>query len=302
MGCAQAVAGKMVMKEQVGVPTWSGSDPMFEFYSENIRRTRRIGVPNTIRGTRSKYASRARIAPYRYHGVIRMPVNPGDLVYLLPWMLGADASGTSFGLAETLQSFSMLFDRVTEKYEYQDCVINRAVLYGEAGEGDDPDFLVLALDVLGKARATGVSFPASALAHTAQYNPYVHQDTVFTLHSAAREVKKFWLSVHNHVRERRVNSLSPTALCPGDRDVGLRIVVPYDSGTSNLIDTGLAGAAGTLAITNGTVSTSVAFTNLKNSFDDPTMPGLTEVDAVFDFASYHDGTTPEIVITNDSTP
>ncbi len=49
--------------------------------------------------------------------------------------------------------------------------------------------------------------------------------------------------------------------------------------------------------------TSIAFTNLKSSFDDPTMervPG--EIDATFDFASYHDGTTPEIVITNDSTP
>jgi hypothetical protein len=302
MGCAQGVMGKLVMKEQVGAPTWSGSDPMFEFYSEDIKRIRNIGAPNTIRGTRSYYASRARLSPYRYEGLIKMPVNPGDLVYLLPWMLGADASGTTFGLAESLQSFAMLFDRVTEKYEYQDFVINRAVLYGEAGQGNEPDFLVLAFHVLGKARATGVSFPASALAHTAQYSPYVHQDTVFTLHSATREVKKFWLSVNNFVQARYVNSLSPTALCPSDRQVNLRVVVPYDSGTSNLVDTSLAGAAGTLAITNGAVSTSVAFTNLKASFEDPTIRGLTEIDLTLDYQSYHDGTTPEIVITNDSTP
>lgn len=302
MACAQGVLGKMVMKEGTGEPSWSGSDPMFEFYSEDIKRTRVIGAPNVIRGTRSYYASRARIAPYRYQGIIRLPVNPGDLVYLLPWMLGADASGTTFGLAESLQAFAMLFDRVTEKYEYQDCVINRAVLYGEAGRGDEPDFLVLALDVMAKARATGDSFPASALAHTAQYAPYVHQDTTFTLHSSTREVKKFWLSVNNFVQARYVNSLSPTALCPADRQVNLRVVVPYDSGNSNLVDTSLAGAAGTLTIANGTVSTSVAFTNLKASFEDPTIRGLTEIDLTLDYQSYHNGTDAEIIITNDSTP
>jgi hypothetical protein len=302
MGCAQGVSGKLVMKEQTGAPTWSGSDPMFEFFSENVKRKRKIGVPNTIRGTRSKYSSRARLAPYVYAGRIQMPVNAGDLAILLPWILGADASGTTFGLAESLQAFSAIFHRVTETYEYQDLVIDKALLYGRAGEGDEPDFMALSMDVLGKARATAVSFPASALAHTAQYNPYVFQDSVFTLHSATREVKEMWLLVDNHVRPRYVNSLSPTALCPSDRDVFLRIRVPYDSGNSNLVDTTVAGAAGTLAITNGAVSTSIAFTNLKNSFDDPTIAGLREIEGIFDFASYHNGTDAEIIITNDSTP
>jgi hypothetical protein len=302
MGCAQGVMGKLAMKEGSGTPTWGGSDPMFEFFSETIARRRRIAVPNTIRGTRSKYGSRARLAPYVYGGNIKMPVNPGDLAILLPWMLGADASGTTFALDNALQIFAAIFSRVTETYEYQDLVVDRALLYGRAGEGNSPDFLALSVDVLGKARATGVSFPAVSLAHTAQYSPYVFQDSVFTLHSATREVKEMWLVVDNHVEARYVNSLSPTALCPSDRTVTLRVRVPYDSGNSNLVDTSVAGAAGTLAITNGAVSTSIAFTNLRNSFDDPTIEGLKEIDAIFTYSAFHDGTTGEIVITNDSTP
>jgi hypothetical protein len=157
------------MKEATGTPTWSGSEPMYEFFSENIARTRNIGVPNTIRGTRSKLASRARIAPYVYQGVVHIPVNPGDLATLLPWMLGADASGTTFALAESLQSFAMIFDRVTQTFEYSDCVINRAVLHGKARQGNAPDFMTLSLEIFAKARATGVTFPASsALTHTAR--------------------------------------------------------------------------------------------------------------------------------------
>jgi hypothetical protein len=158
------------------------------------------------------------------------------------------------------------------------------------------------MEVFAKARTTGVSFPASALAHTGQYAPYVFQDCVLTLESATREVKELWLSINNFLQQRYVNSLSPTATCPSDRLIQLRTRHPYDSGNSGLLDTAIAGAAGTLAITNGTVSTSVAFTNLKSDQEDPTLDSLGEVDLELDMTSYHDGATKEIVITNDSTP
>jgi hypothetical protein len=126
---------------------------------------------------------------------------------------------------------------------------------------------------------------------------------VLTLESATREVKEFILQINNHIDPRYVNSLSPTALCPGDRTVMLRTVHPYDSGNSGLLDTALAGAAGTLAVTNGNVSTSFAFANLKSSFDDPTIRGLGEIDLILDMTSYQatDG-TKELIVTNDSTP
>lgn len=303
MACAQGVSGKLVMKEGTGTPTWSGSDPMYEFFSEKMVRERTIAAPRTIRGTRSQLASRARLSPYIYKGPVHMPVNPGDLAILLPWILGTDASGTTFAVAESLQAFAMLFDRVTQTYEYQDCVVDRAVIHGKAGDGGQPDFLTLSMDVLAKARATGVSFPASALAHTAQYAPLVHQDTVLTLEASTREVKEFWLVIDNHVIPRYVNSLSPTALCPSNRTVMLRTIHPYDSANTGLVDTAVAGAAGTLAITNGAVSTSIAFANLKSSFEDPSIRGLQEIDLTLDMMSYQatDG-TKEIIVTNDSTP
>lgn len=293
----------MAVREESGTPTWSGSDTMIEFLSERMVRKRTIAVANTIRGSRSKYASRARIGPYIYQGPVHMTISPGILAVLLPWMMGADASGTTFAHAESLQVFAMIVNRVTQTYEYQDCVIDRWVLHGKATDGSrGPDFLTLSLDIMAKARATGVSYPAVALAHTAQYSPYVHQDTVFTLSSATREVKEFWLMGNNHVEARYVNSLSPTALCPSDRTIMLRTILPYDSGNSGLVDVALAGAAGTLAITNGAVSTSFAFANLKTSFEDPSIVGLREIDLELDFISYHDGSTNELVVTNDSTP
>lgn len=303
MACAQGVSGSMAVQEVTGAPTWSSGDTMIEFLQETMARKRIIGVPNSIRGTRSKLASRARLGPYVYEGNVHMTISPGILAILLPWMLGADASGTTFALAEGLQAFAMIVNRVTQTYEYQDCVVNRWVLHGKAGPVGRPNFLTLSLNLMAKARATGVSFPSVSLAHTAQYGPYVHQDCVLTLESATREVKEFWLMGNNHVEARYVNSLSPTALCPSDRTIQLRTIHPYDSGNSGLVDTAVAGAAGTLAITNGAVSTSFAFANLKSSFEDPTIEGLGEIDLQLDMTSYQatDG-TKELIVTNDSTP
>lgn len=302
MGCAQGAMGKMLMKEGTGTPTWGDSDPMMEFLREDLKRKRVIGVANTIRGTRSKMSSRARLGPYRFQGTIHMTCSPGDLALLLPWALGADASGTTFAVAESLQTFAVLTSRVTEVFEYQDCYINQLLLHGKAGNGEQPDFLTLSLQIFAKTRAVGVTFPSgAALSTTAAYAPYVHQDVVLTLESAAREVKEFWCLVNNHLQQRYVNSLTPTATCPSDRTVMLRTIHPYDTDHDDLLDSAVAGAAGTLAITNGAVSTSLAFANLRASNEDPEIEGKKEIDLELNMTAYATG-TKEIIITNDSTP
>lgn len=306
MGCAQGSQAKLCLEPGASPHTFDTSSEPYEFLRENLITRHSMGVPDGIRGTRSEASERARFGPSQHGGPIWMNCSPADLVNILPRALGANASGTTFALAESIQPFGAMVDRVTAVFKYNDCVIDKLLLSGESTGGEQPDFIQMVLVLIAKSSDNSIegsaTFPTLTLGVTAAHAPYVFQDTVFTLGGAARETKRFRLLIDNAVQPRWVNSRNPTALCPTRRVVSLQTVHPFDTDTDDLYAQALAGAAGSLAITNGTVSTTFTFGKLQVPKEDPNVQGKQEIDLSLMMVARKDGSTAELTVTNDSTP
>lgn len=302
--CAIGTHGKFAVKQGSSSYTWStGTVYQAPFYHENVKKRGTIGNPNVITGSRSSNSERNRKGPNFHGGSILFPVDPGNLVWLLEAALGTAPSGTTFAVAETLTNYGYLIDKVTGTFELQNAVVDKLLITGQqTGPGGAPNYLKAMVSLIGTGSQGGVSFPTASIPLTNQYIPYVFEDGVITLQSATRNIKRFALLIDNHVHARYVNSLDPTILCPTNRTVVLSTVHPYDADEDDLYDQALAGAAGTLAFTNGAVSTSFAFANLAVPANTPVITGKTEIDLELTMQARMSSTTREIIVTNDSTP
>lgn len=301
MGCAQGSRSALYVEPGSAPHTFDSSSERYEFLYETLQKHPRIVGGNGIRGTRDQSVERTRFGSYPVGGRIAMNVSPADLDLWLPRILGAAENNDVFDIAESLPSFGVLVDRVTGTFEYTDCVVSRALFRGEAGPGDgDPDLLQMVLEIVAKDEVTGTSAPAVSLSTAANTATYVHSDAVFTFAAAAREVKRWSLLIDNHIQPRWVNSLTATALCPHDRSVVLNAVLPYDSGTSNLYGQALAGAAGSIQLTNGNLKTTFTFGTLQAPIKSPFVRGKTEIDMEAVFIARRSGSTPSISVNNDS--
>lgn len=278
----------------------SGAEPYDPLY-ESLQKRGRILGGNTLRGTREQAQERTRLGAYPVGGSFAFNPSPADFVNWLPRMLGAAASGTTFALSDTLPSFGILVDRVTQTYQYKNCMVNRWMLHGRASPGDsDPDLLELVIDVVCTDEATGTSFPALNFSTSANIAPYVAADaSTQTFAGATRSIKEFWLMGQNFIYSRfGLGSLVATRLSPRDRLIKLRTVVPYDSDHSNLYGQALAGATATLAFTNGAYSTTFTFGTLQVPADSPFVRGKTEIDLTLDMVARKTGSTASLVVTN----
>lgn len=301
MACAQGAMSRLCLEPGASPHTFDTSSEPYEFLYESVQRHGRHLFANGIRGTRSPASEMVAEGAYEVTGRIALNVNPAYLALLLPRILGAAAVGTTFSLAETLPSFGVLIDRVTQTFQYTDCVVGRAMFHGKAREGDDePDLLEVVLDIVGKTEVTGTTFPSLTHGTSLAYQPYTMSQSVFTMQSATREVKEFWLLIDNHIQQRWASgSTTATALCPRDRTVALRVRVPFDS--TALYAQSLAGAAATLVITNSSVSTTFSFATLQAPAVSPVVRGKTEIDLIVDAVARTVTTTSELTVTNDST-
>lgn len=306
MACAQGALSKLAMKEASGDIDWSTGATQFPFFRESLQRRNSVVHPDVIIGSRSEVSERARFGPNFTGGWVTLALTPGDAATIFPWILGTDASGTTFALADTLQTFGVLVDKVTGVHEYYDGVINRAVIHGKQnGPGGPPNWVTVALQMVFKGyNAPGVAdaFPSLTLAVTGGFAPLVFEDSVLTA-SAAQEVKEFTIDINNYVQPRWVNSLNPTALCPSRRTITLTTVHPYDSTTDDMLSPAITGISGTktLVITNGTVSITFTFGTLQAPTITPIVTGKREIDLQMQFSARKVSTTEALVCTIDST-
>lgn len=282
----------------------SSSEPYDPLY-EALRKRGRIVGGNTIRGTRSQSQERTRYGAYPVGGRVAFNISPRDLDNWLPRMLGATESSDTFALAETLPSFGILVDRVTQTFEYKDCVVDRWMIHGRAGPGDgDPDLLELVLDVIALDEATGTSYPSLTLSTASNVSPYVMSDVAtLTLASASRQMKEFWLVGNNFIQRRwTTGSLKATLATPRDRLINFRAVFPYDSDHSSLYGQALAGATGTLTFTNSGISKSLSFVfgTLQSPDISPGVQGKQEINIQIDAVARKTGSTTELATTSTS--
>ena len=303
MACAQGAMGRLYVEPGSAPHTFDGSSETYEFLYESLQRRSRIVGGQGIRGTREESQESTRFGAYTVGGRIAMHVNPLALDLWLPRILGANESTDTFALAESLPSFGVLVDRVTQTFQYTDCVVNRALFRAQAGPSDgDPELVEMVLEIIGKTEVEDTAAPNVSIATTATSTQnYVLADGVFTFAAAAREVKQFTIMIDNHIQPRWVNSLTATALCPSRRTIAVQAVLPFDSDTDDLYAQARAGSAGSVAFTNGSVSTTFTFGTLQVPAESPIIRGKQEIDLILNMIARKTGSTASLTVTNDST-
>jgi hypothetical protein len=277
--------------------TFDTSSEPYEFVSESVQKKGKILDTAGIRGTRSHHAARTRPGTHEVGGSITLHPSPADLDLLLPRILGAAESADTFNLAETLPAFGILIDRVAETFEYTDCKVGKATFKGSAG-----GLVELVLEILGATEIVGTAFPSLALATSAAAAPYVFSDGVLTLQSAARKMMDFELVIDNGLNARFTNSQSATSITPQDRTITLKTTNPFTADEADLYGQANEGAAGTLVLTNGAMSTTFAFAALQVPDMSPVVGGKQEIPLVLEMTARMSGSTRELVVTHDSAP
>lgn len=281
---------------KLGISASNPVDAQFEFLSENIRKTGNIVDTGGIRGTRSHPSERTRAGNYTIGGTLSMEPGPEELALLLPWVLGAAASGTTFALAETVPSRYITIDRIAKVMTYAGCYVNRATF--RASEGTP---LRLDIDVVGQTETVGdaATFPSLSLQTSA---PFIFTDGVFSLQSGNRSVKELTVVIDNALAVAFNNSASASTIDASDRSVTTTLSTPYTSSETALYGQALAGAAATYTFTNGAYSLLFTFATLQFPDRSPVVQNKGEVVLQLEGTARTLSTTKELVITLDSTP
>lgn len=281
---------------KLGVHANNPVELRFDFQSESLAVNEAFIDTNGLRGTRSRSIERVRQGNRRIGGQIRMQPTAVELAALLPWILGANASGNTYALADTLQSRYVTVDRSIKVSTYNGVVVDRATF--RAGQGEPLD---LTLDVCGLDETIGNSgtFPDLSLDLTTQ--PFVFTDLALVINATTVNAKSIELVIDNAIdKERFFNSQTAVSLPPMDRHVYLNTQLPYGD-ASALYGTGAGGVACTATFTNG--GTSLLFSLVKVAFPrrSPTfVAGRQEVLLPLNGTAYTSSTTKELVCTLDS--
>lgn len=306
---------KLGIKKESSYGTAVVPDTGLVFVSESIKKSGVIIERNGIRGTRSHVSDDTRTGPYSVGGTLVLEPTPQDLAVFLPLILGANASGTTYALAETLQSFTMTVDRVTDRFTYQSCVVSRATFSGQKG-----GLLQLSMDIVAQkegkiisnAFSEGMSGTADAMSLTPSVTtPFQFSgDLIMTLQSSARETDFFEVTIDNGVvADRFMNALTITGAPTADRVITVRTSHPYASGNTDLYAQALAGAAGTLKLAQGSWASVgdsgygmiFTFGTLQVPDNSPTVPSREEIMLGLEMVARKTGSTSELSIALDPT-
>lgn len=305
---AQGSKARIYAKDGSGTLAWnSGTIRSFPFYRESMRKVASVVHPQVITGDRDEHGERARKGPSLYYGTVTFGVSPAELAFWAPYWLGGTPSGTSYPLGNTLSPFGLYVDKVTTKYAFYDCYVDKALVVGkQGGPGGPPNFLTLQLTIyaLSYTNSPATTASASIATITGDYVPMVFEDGAgaITIQSSARETKQLAILHENFLRQRYVNSLEPAITYPVHRRITLQTRHPFDTGTSALDDVALSSsAAGSVAFSNGSVSATWNFTLLQLVSQTPVVAGKTEIDLVSNYVSRASGSTASYSMTIDST-
>lgn len=299
--CVQGAFAQFAVKTGTGSQDFSSGATRLPFYHEDFQAIDTVGPPDVIVGSRTVPSERSRRGPQLTRGIIDIPVSPLELVTVLPMMLGANASGTTFALAETVPTFAALIDKVSRRYQYKDGVIDKATFHAvQSGPGAPPNFIVLRLECLFKDEddETNAAYPSLTLGLTTGYVPYVFEDSVSTIDAVAREPMAWTIGINNFIDQRYVASVKPVTNCPARRRVTASFKFAADTDHVALRKVALAGVAGSVAITNGSLSTTFAFACLQAPRKTPIITGHTESDFTVNFVARGLSTTKELIVTN----
>lgn len=271
MSDTPAVGALAKMCMDAASPIDTSSEP-FEFVSEDLHLEEEHVESEGIRGTRSRLSHRVRSARKRVTGPVRMNPSVTELDLLWPRILGGTTAAGVTDVANTLPEFLLAVDRVTKVMTYDGLRVAQAVFTFESGRP-----VVLDLQLEGETETVGNAgtFPALTLDTD---NMFICSDATLTLSAAARKFRRAVLTIDNLLdTERYLNAVSRTEIPALDRRVTLEVDAPYTSDNQDLYAQAVAGAAGTLAVADGTTTYTFAFGNVKIPSRSPNVPGRQEI-------------------------
>lgn len=272
----------------------------YEFLSTDLRRTTTATYNDGIRGTRSRAKERVRRTAIAVSGGIVMNPTPVELDQWLPRILGTNESADSFVLAETVPVFGVLIERELKRYVYTGCKVNAATFSCSQG-----GLMNLRVDIEGQSEIESATSWPGTIPVIDSGAPFIMADTTFQLaaDTSCTQVREWEITVNNFLNtDRYMNSVTRQPLHALDREVTLRLVVPYNSDSADLVQKSVPGSGGTLTMTNGNTSTLFTFANLTGNDETPPIPGKEELFLNLQFTAYTSSTTKELVVTHDSTP
>lgn len=277
---------------QLGISASGPVTDRFEIVSATLSKTSELIIGQGQRGTRARKKYRVKKDMERCAGNIIMEPSVTEIDKLLPWILGGTTALGVTELADTLPTRVVTIDKVTKVPTYAGCVASKLVIEGTKGQP-----LRWTFDVEGTTETVGAaaSFPSLSIDTE---NFFIYSESALTLDGTAFESESWRLTIDNIIdTERFLNSSTRTAFPVNDRLVTLDVTVPYDADGETLRDIAEAGIAGSLVVTDGTTTYTVAFTNLKAGAQPVEIPIRDEIKLASTLQAFADDTDDELKVT-----
>jgi len=283
---------------KLGIDSSNPVTAQFDFLSCSLGITEDITRADGMSGTRSRHGERTRPSLQRVAGTLEMEPSAVELALLLPWILGANASGTTFALAETLQTRYVTIDRVAKVHTYDGVGVDTATFSCAQGE---PLKVNLGLVGISETEGNAGTFPSLAIDLTTQ--PFILSDLVLVVGGTTVQCKNFDVTINNMIdKDRFFNSNTLAGILALDRRTTFKTMIPYDTAYTTVYRSGETGAAVTATLTNGNTSLVFTMANLIFPARTPQVPNRKEVMLEIEGEAFMTGTTKELVLTLDSTP
>ena len=259
---SQSVATRMMLAADAILtsPIW------VEFRDCSLAGKRQFGSTEGHRGTRQPASCRARILSDMCDGTIAGRLSVTEIDYLMPLALGTTASSTLVP-GETINAFFALVDKVAALYLYNGLRINTFSL-----SGSELNYLDWSFGCLGLTETTyGSAWPVSPIAPECG-TAFAFNDVVFTYSGTTYKPSTFTLNINNNLQPLTENSISPYSYETGAMEVSLDMTFDFRANNLALYRAALAGAAASLAMSDGTTTYTFSFANLKIPDGAPTIP------------------------------
>lgn len=272
----------------------------YEFLNSSLKMATSPMISEGLRGTRSRLSERTRYSNKVVGGSILMQPTPTELSTLLPWILGGNASGTSYPLAETVPAryIALETDSGIKWQRFSGCKVARATF--SASEGSP---LSLSMDIVGidEELQTAGTFPS--LTPDAD-SPFMFYDTSgqFEYASVAYSIKSFQLTIDNALDVKFYNSRTATSILARDRVISFSAAAELVSANRTALVEGVeTSALCDLAFVKGTQSLLFSMSALRGVVDTPTINGRSETMINFSGQATQTGSDKELITTLDHT-
>lgn len=287
---------------KLGIGTTSTVDQPLNFRRSSLQNRQQIINGNGLRGIYAHYLARMRPGVQDVSGQLEFEPNAQEWAYLLPWITGAAASGTTYPLTDVLTATTrfVAIDEDIKVPVYAGCVVNRATISArQAGT------LGCTLDVVGTTETIGAdgSFPAISI--NSATGPFVLTDCVASIAGTTVQMPGIDVTMDFQCDTGRYfNSLTRVSVPRYDRIVTVATDLSYGDYSALFPDGTVAGVRVLATFTNATTNTVSFIMDFKKvvfPIMSPEVRGREEVMFRMEGQALHDGTNDEVIFTLDHT-